>query len=157
MEESATLGAVGETSLDLVVEDTGNPERPGSRLSELGGTPMVHLSCHGLHNWREHPDAPATPVLLSEDDPGEGRPTGATKPACLLTPPPRLAFVSACLTATGADVAGPFPAGPAAGAGAAVALTGHRASPAVTGRSRIPFAYPRPAAGIGAPGGPQWA
>ncbi|MFD9067922.1 CHAT domain-containing protein, partial [Kitasatospora purpeofusca] len=126
-EELAILGAVGETGLDLVVEDSGNPERLGLRLSELGGMPVVHLSCHGLHNWRESPDAPATPVLLLEDDLGQGCPTSAKELVGLLTPPPRLAFVSACLTATGADVAGHLPAGagrrgaPAAGPGAAVA------------------------------------
>ncbi|MFC8721413.1 tetratricopeptide repeat protein, partial [Kitasatospora sp. NPDC057198] len=127
-EELAILRAVGETGLDLVVEDSGNPERLGLRLSELGGMPVVHLSCHGLHNWREGPGAPPTPVLLLEDDLGEGRPTSAEELVGLLTPPPRLAFVSACLTATGADVAGHLPGGagrrrgaPAAGPGAAVA------------------------------------
>ncbi|MFF9581665.1 CHAT domain-containing protein [Streptomyces achromogenes] len=110
-EEMAILKAVGETSLDLVVEDSGNPERLGLRLSELGGMPVVHLSCHGLHNWRPGPDGPAVPVLLMEDDLGDGLPTSADTLVGLLTPRPRLAFVSACLTATGADVAGHVPAG----------------------------------------------
>ncbi|MGW2787291.1 CHAT domain-containing protein, partial [Streptomyces populi] len=110
-EEMAILNAVGETSVDLVVEDSGNPEHLGLRLSELGGMPVVHLSCHGLHNWRPGPDKPATPVLLMEDDLGDGRPTSANELVGLLTPRPRLAFVSACLTATGADVAGHVPAG----------------------------------------------
>ncbi|MGZ9930638.1 CHAT domain-containing protein [Streptomyces sp. NC-S4] len=110
-EEMAILNAVGETSLDLVVEDSGNPEHLGLRLSELGGMPVVHLSCHGLHNWRPEPDEPATPVLLMEDDLGDGRPTSADALVGLLTPRPRLAFVSACLTATGADVTGHVPAG----------------------------------------------
>ncbi|MFF8534201.1 CHAT domain-containing protein [Streptomyces sp. NPDC015532] len=110
-EELAILNAVGETSLDLVVEDSGNPEHLGLRLSELGGMPVVHLSCHGLHNWRPEPDKPATPVLLMEDDLGDGAPTSADALVGLLTPRPRLAFVSACLTATGADVAGHVPAG----------------------------------------------
>ncbi|MPY34371.1 CHAT domain-containing protein [Streptomyces adustus] len=119
-EEMAILNAVGETSLDLVVEDSGNPEHLGLRLSELGGMPVVHLSCHGLHNWRPGPDKPATPVLLMEDDLGDGRPTSADALVGLLTPRPRLAFVSACLTATGADVAGHVPAG-----------AGHRGGPTV--------------------------
>ncbi|MEY2246489.1 CHAT domain-containing protein, partial [Streptomyces sp. BF23-18] len=118
-EELAILNAVGETSLDLVVEDSGNPEHLGLRLSELGGMPVVHLSCHGLHNWRPGPDKPATPVLLMEDDLGDGRPTSANALVGLLTPLPRLAFVSACLTATGADVTGHVPAG-----------AGHRGGPA---------------------------
>ncbi|MEV0537661.1 CHAT domain-containing protein [Kitasatospora sp. NPDC050463] len=126
-EELAVLGAVGETGLDLVVEDSGNPERLGARLAELGGMPVVHLSCHGLHNWRESPGDRPTPVLLLEDDLGQGRPTSARELVGLLTPPPRLAFVSACLTATGADMAGHLPAGAGrrgaegAGAGAVVA------------------------------------
>ncbi|MFE4514033.1 CHAT domain-containing protein [Kitasatospora sp. NPDC056783] len=126
-EELAILGAVGETGLDLVVEDSGTPERLGMRLAELGGMPVVHLSCHGLHNWRESPEAAAMPVLLLEDDLGQGRPTRARELVGLLTPKPRLVFVSACLTATGADVAGHLPAGAGrrgaegAGAGAAVA------------------------------------
>ncbi|WP_416959602.1 CHAT domain-containing protein [Streptomyces sp. Agncl-13] len=126
-EEMAILNAVGETSLDLVVEDSGNPEHLGLRLSELGGMPVVHLSCHGLHNWRPEPDAPATPVLLMEDDLGDGRPTSADALVGLLTPRPLLAFVSACLTATGADVTGHVPGGanhrggPAAEPGVSVA------------------------------------
>ncbi|WP_244177932.1 CHAT domain-containing protein, partial [Streptomyces atriruber] len=118
-EELAILTAAGETSLDLVVEDSGNPEHLGLRLSELGGMPVVHLSCHGLHNWRSEPDGPATPVLLMEDDLGDGSPTSADALVALLTPRPRLAFVSACLTATGADVTGHVPAG-----------AGHRGGPA---------------------------
>nr|WP_244883503.1 CHAT domain-containing protein [Streptomyces zhihengii] len=110
-EELAILQAAGATSLDLVVEDSGNPEHLGRRLSELGGMPVVHLSCHGLHNWRESPDGAPAPVLLMEDDLGEGRPTRAEELLRLLTPRPRLAFVSACLTATGSDVAGHLPAG----------------------------------------------
>ncbi|MFD6433774.1 CHAT domain-containing protein [Streptomyces venezuelae] len=118
-EEMAILTAAGETNLDLVVEDSGNPEHLGQRLSELGGMPVVHLSCHGLHNWRPEPEGPATPVLLMEDDLGDGCPTSADALVGLLTPRPRLAFVSACLTATGADVTGHVPAG-----------AGHRGGPA---------------------------
>ncbi|WP_432033190.1 tetratricopeptide repeat protein [Streptomyces antibioticus] len=119
-EEMAILSAVGETSVDLVVEDSGDPEHLGRRLSELGGMPVVHLSCHGLHNWRPGSGGPATPVLLMEDDLGNERPTSADTLVGLLTPRPQLAFVSACLTATGADVSGHVPgrAGHRGGAGA---------------------------------------
>ncbi|MFE7077208.1 CHAT domain-containing protein, partial [Streptomyces sp. NPDC057620] len=127
-EESAILNAVGGASLDLVVEDSGNPEHLGLRLSELGGMPVVHLSCHGLHNWRPKPDEPATPVLLMEDDLGAGRPTSADALVGLLTPRPRLVFVSACLTATGSDVAGHVPGGP-----------GRRGGPA--GEAGVPVAH----------------
>src|SRR5712691_1992402 len=47
-EEAAILRAVGETRIDLLVEDTGDPEQLGSRLAAAGGMPVVHLSCHGL-------------------------------------------------------------------------------------------------------------
>ncbi len=108
-EEAAILAAVGETRLDLLVEDTGDPEQLAHRLAELGGMPVVHLSCHGINNWRKRPDSPGVPVLLMEDDEGGGRPTTAASLAALLTSTPRLLFVSACLTATGADAPGHLP------------------------------------------------
>ncbi|MEV7287092.1 CHAT domain-containing protein [Streptomyces sp. NPDC093252] len=110
-EETAVLNAVGGTSLDLVVEDSGDPVQLGLRLAELGGMPVVHLSCHGLHNWRPGPDGPATPVLLMEDDLGDPCPVSADVLVGQLSPRPRLVFVSACLTATGSDVAGHVPGG----------------------------------------------
>ena len=76
-EEAAILAAVGETRVDLVVEDTGDPEQLAHRLAELGGMPVVHLSCHGLNNWRTRPGGPGVPVLMMEDDVGGGRPTTA--------------------------------------------------------------------------------
>ena len=51
------------------------------------------------------------PVLLMEDDVGGGRPTTAADLVGLLTAVPRLLFVSACLTATGADASGHLPPG----------------------------------------------
>jgi hypothetical protein len=54
-----------------------------------------------------------------EDELGDERPTSADALVGLLTPRPRLAFVSACLTATGADVTGHVPGG-----------AGHRGGPA---------------------------
>ena len=65
------------------------------------------------------------PVLMMEDEVGGGRPTTAADLAGLLTAVPRLLFVSACLTATGADDAGHLPpgdgrkGGPGAGGGRA--------------------------------------
>ena len=46
-----------------------------------------------------------------EDDTGEGRPTTAGDLASVLTAVPRLLFVSACLTATGADAGAHLPPG----------------------------------------------
>lgn len=48
-EEAAILAAVGDTRMDLLVEDTGDPEQLGQRLADTGGMPVVHVSCHG-HN-----------------------------------------------------------------------------------------------------------
>src|SRR3984885_4991422 len=108
-EEAAILGAVGESRVDLVVDDTGDPEQLAHRLAGLGGMPVVHLSCHGANNWRTRPGEPGVPVLMMEDDAGAGRPTTAAGLVGLLTVRPRLLFVSACLTATGADAAGHLP------------------------------------------------
>lgn len=40
---------------------------------------MLHLSCHGLNNWPDptRPGGPGVPVLLMEDEVGDGRPTSA--------------------------------------------------------------------------------
>ena len=108
-EEAAILAAVGETRLDLMVEDTGDPEQLAHRLAELGGMPVVHLSCHGINNWRTRPDVPGVPVLMMENDEGGDRPTTAAQLVSLLASTPRLLFVSACLTATGADDRAPAP------------------------------------------------
>ncbi|GGN06478.1 tetratricopeptide (TPR) repeat protein [Actinoplanes campanulatus] len=110
-EETAILDAVGDTRVDLVVEDTGDPEQLGHRLADLGGMPVVHLSCHGVNNWRASADAPGVPVLMMEDEVGDGRPTSAPELVRLFSTLPRLVFVSACLTATGADARGHLPAG----------------------------------------------
>jgi hypothetical protein len=105
-EEAAILNAVGDSRVDLVVEDTGDPEQLAHRLADVGGMPVVHLSCHGLNSWSPRPDVARVPVLLMEDDVGEGRLTTAADLVRLFTIEPRLLFVSACLTATGADATG---------------------------------------------------
>ncbi|MEU7619587.1 tetratricopeptide repeat protein [Micromonospora rifamycinica] len=111
-EEAAILRAVGETRLDLMVEDTGDPAHLAHRLADLGGLPVLHLSCHGLNTWRARPDQPGAPVLMLENELGDERPTTATELVGLLTTMPRLVFVSACLTATAADATGQLPPGP---------------------------------------------
>ena len=110
-EEAAILRAVGETRLDLLVEDTGDPEQLTQRLAGTGGMPVVHLSCHGVNNWTTRPGEPGVPVLMMEDELGAGRPTTAGDLAGMLTGVPRLVFVSACLTATAADAPGHLPPG----------------------------------------------
>jgi tetratricopeptide (TPR) repeat protein len=108
-EEAAILTAVGETQLDLLVEDTGDPNQLATRLAEASGMPVVHLSCHGLNAWRPRTGAAAVPALMMEDDSGEPLPTTAGRLAELLGRGPRLVFVSACLTATGADAPDDLP------------------------------------------------
>jgi tetratricopeptide (TPR) repeat protein len=121
-EEAAILAAVGETGVDLLVEDTGDPRQLAGRLAGAGGMPVVHLSCHGLNNWRTGPGAVPVPVLMMEDETGGDLPVTAGELPGLLTGGagggPRLVFVSACLTATGADTPDELPSGAGAkGAG----------------------------------------
>src|SRR5262249_54258766 len=65
--------------------------------------PVVHLSCHGVNNYPAGPGGAGVPVLMMEDEVGGGRPVTAGKLLGWLTTRPRLLFVSACLTATGAS------------------------------------------------------
>ena len=110
-EEAAILTAVGERRIDLMVDDTGDPGQLAQRLADAGGMPVVHLSCHGLNNWPDPSGGPGVPVLMMQDELGRDRPTTATDLVRLLTKRPRLLFVSACLTATGADATGNLPPG----------------------------------------------
>ena len=109
-EEHAILDAVGETHLDLLVDDTGDSVQLGHRLADSGGMPVVHLSCHGHNSWPD-PERPGSrsPVLLLESEIGEAKPTlAADLVRCLSIDAhsrPRLVFVSACLTATTPEVA----------------------------------------------------
>jgi tetratricopeptide (TPR) repeat protein len=110
-EEAAILAAVGESNIDLMVDDTGDPEQLAQRLATVGGMPVVHLSCHGVNNWPARPGGPGVPVLLMEDEVGGARPVTAAEVVSLLPAGVRLLFVSACLTATGADASGHLPPG----------------------------------------------
>ncbi|MBW6435023.1 tetratricopeptide repeat protein [Actinoplanes hulinensis] len=111
-EESAILTAVGDTRVDLVVEDTGDPDQLGQRWADLGGLPVLHLSCHGVNNWRTSPDQPRMAVLMMENEIGDASPVTAAALVRRLPMMPRLMFVSACLTATAADAEGYMPPGP---------------------------------------------
>ncbi|GAA3449743.1 CHAT domain-containing protein [Dactylosporangium matsuzakiense] len=103
-EEAAIRLAVGADRVDLLVEDTGDPVELGRRLADVRGMPVVHLSCHGHNAWRQ-PDGKRAPVLMLEDEQGSARPTTAADLLSRLRNTPRLVFVSACLTATGNEVA----------------------------------------------------
>ena len=88
-EENAILDATGTLGLDLVVEESGNPDRLAERLAEVGTMQVLHLSCHG----RSQP----APALLFETDEGESLPTPAAGLIeTLHNHLPRLLFVSAC-------------------------------------------------------------
>jgi hypothetical protein len=108
-EETAIMAAVGSTKLDLLVEESGNPDELGERLNEYAAMQALHLSCHGHNAWRpaDRPNDNPKPVLLLEDAEGEQLPTdaGALIDA-LLAHRPQLVFLSACLTAAAAGKRG---------------------------------------------------
>ena len=56
-EEAAILDAVGETRLDLLVEDTGDPEQLGQRLADLGGLPVARRRIVGRAQMLAQPDS----------------------------------------------------------------------------------------------------
>lgn len=60
-----TLLGLG-TWMDLLVEDTGDPEQLARRSAEVKGLPVAHVSCHGHNNHRVRPDGPHVPVLMME-------------------------------------------------------------------------------------------
>ncbi|MBW6436890.1 tetratricopeptide repeat protein [Actinoplanes hulinensis] len=111
-EESAILTAVGDRQVDLVVEDTGDPDQLRLRWADLDGLPVLHLSCHGVNNWPASAGGPRVPVLMMENEVGDGRPVTAAELVKQLSVMPRLMFVSACLTATPADATGYLAPGP---------------------------------------------
>ena len=101
-EEAAILHAVRDEDLDLVVEESGDPEQLGHRLAGLANMQILHLSCHGHNAWRseDEPKAEPRPVLMMEDEEGDDRPTlSEDLLAALGGHGPRLLFLSACLSA----------------------------------------------------------
>jgi CHAT domain-containing protein len=70
-------------------------------VSEAGALPVLHLSCHGHHTWRDPPDEVPRPVLMLEDGAfGQRLPDARALLRALRPAMPRLLFLSACLTAT---------------------------------------------------------
>jgi len=99
-EETAILDAVGTTHLDLLVEESGEADTLGRHLAAAGGLPVLHLSCHGHHAWQANAGETPRPILLLEDGRGGPDPTDAAGLLRALRPaPPRLLFLSACLSA----------------------------------------------------------
>ncbi|MCP3902225.1 MAG: CHAT domain-containing protein, partial [Planctomycetes bacterium] len=93
-EELAILRATGDIdSIDVVVEDSGDPTQLGRQIAALSDPPPVlHLSCHG----NNQPEA----VLAMEDAHGSTRLVTARNLHDDLRPHvPSLLFLSACLSA----------------------------------------------------------
>jgi CHAT domain-containing protein len=107
-EEAAILNAAGQT-IDLFVEESGDPEQLGPRLVALTPPlPVLHLSCHGHNAWKG-PNGSGTPrpVVMLEDPEGAERPTSAEALIeALGAYRPRFMFVSACLTAAAGQAPG---------------------------------------------------
>jgi hypothetical protein len=45
------MTAVDPARLDLLVEESGNPDELGDRLAEYAAMQALHLSCHGHNAW----------------------------------------------------------------------------------------------------------
>ena len=144
-EEAAIMVAAGR-DLDLLVEESGDPEELGRRLVKLKPTlPVLHLSCHGHNAWRGRDGRQAPqPVLMLEDAAsGDERPTAASELVeALGAYQPRLVFLSACLTAAAGEPAktaseaaesGDGPAKPKAAVADSLAGQLARHAPAVLG------------------------
>jgi tetratricopeptide (TPR) repeat protein len=98
-EETAIMTAVGKTALDLLVEESGNPNLLAERIDELPSMQALHLNCHGNNDPQ--------PVLLLEDEGGDALPTTAGALIGMLQAHrPRFLFLSACLTAAAAPGGG---------------------------------------------------
>lgn len=100
-EELAILDAVGRDTIDLVVEESGDPGQLGKLLSaQTPAMPVVHISCHG-HEGQDG----VMPFLAMEDETGGLRKETASNFAERFTPDtrPGLLFLSACGTAAATD------------------------------------------------------
>ncbi len=101
-EEAAILRTAHE-GVDLYVEDSGDPEELGDRLSVLEPSlPVLHLSCHGHSAWKVRGES--QPVLMLENPQGDERPTAAADLLDALgSYKPRLLMLSACLSAAAGE------------------------------------------------------
>jgi hypothetical protein len=103
-EEATILNEARE--VDLYVEESGDPDELGRRLSVFEPPlPVLQLSCHGHNAWKQVGGAPQ-PALMLEDERGGLRPISATDllealGACR----PRLLMLSACLSAAAGESA----------------------------------------------------
>jgi tetratricopeptide (TPR) repeat protein len=105
-EEAAIIKVIEPGKLDLVVEESGNPQELGELLAAHPPMQVVHLSCHGHNAWSapDRPEAPPSPVLFMETLDGRELLTDAgALVGALGAHAPRLVFLSACLSAATAD------------------------------------------------------
>ena len=97
-EETAIIRAVPGQDIDLVVEESGDPEQLGIQVANVP-MPILHLSCHGAANYPHN--KLTQPVLMLEDAYGDDRPTTSSDIKAMLGANiPSLLFLSACQTAT---------------------------------------------------------
>ncbi len=107
-EELGIIQAVGHRDLDLVVEESGNPELLAKRMRDTDALQVVHVSCHGHNAWKtDGADAPV-PTLFLEDEYGDAQPTTAERLVHLFGDQhiPGLLFLSACLSARAGEPQG---------------------------------------------------
>lgn len=101
-EESAILEALGGVNVEVMIDDTGDPDHLGRRLTETPGTAVVHLACHGTNGSRAPGSAVRGPTLSMETADGALRNVGAADlvPALAGT---SLVVLTSCLTASAPD------------------------------------------------------
>jgi len=94
-EEVAVRQATGTIGIDLAVEDSGNLERLGELVAQVGDCDVIHISCHGALSGE--------PTLALEGSLGERVDATAAQLSLGIGRKPRLAFLSACSTAGAGD------------------------------------------------------
>jgi tetratricopeptide (TPR) repeat protein/CHAT domain-containing protein len=93
-EEVAILDAAGTLGMDLIVEESGNPDLLAECIAREKTVDVLHISCHGTVDTKDK-----NPVLLLETEEGTPCPTSADDLALKLGGNiPRLLFLSACMT-----------------------------------------------------------
>jgi tetratricopeptide (TPR) repeat protein len=105
-EEAAIIKVIEPGKLDLLVEESGNPHELGDALAAYPLMQVVHLSCHGHNAWSapDRPDDAPKPVLFMETlDGGDLQTDAGTLVGAFGAHPPRLVFLSACLSAATSD------------------------------------------------------
>ncbi|WP_066912533.1 CHAT domain-containing protein [Millisia brevis] len=105
-EESAILEALGGVDVEVMIDDTGDPDHLGRRLAETAGTAVVHLACHGTNGSRAPGSAVREPTLSMETADGAMRPVGAADLVPALAGI-SLVVLTSCLTASAPDGGAP--------------------------------------------------